>query len=461
MDIVQEAPNTVFLAGDEAGLYLQATTCHVWSPTGQTPVVRADPGRAKPNFYGTLNLQTGQEIAMRSDIMNAEVSAQHLELILETNPVVPILLFWDRAPWHRGKPIDKLLEEHPRLEIIFFPTASPDLNPQEQVWKSVRKEVSHNHLEVRLPQLADRFLNKLNSTTFKSSFLDKYGYTNEYTSQGLIYLRSRTYDPASGRFTTKDTWMGNYARPLTLNRWMYVMGNPVDFIDPSGMKIYDPNDMTQDGQIHDVIKFIVRRMQEDSASKDVQNIYQLNTKNFFAYESACTSYNSSSWWWLVAGNYAQKAAEMEISSHLAAQTAFMCLVADARSRPTCGKYDYKVEIASEWGNAQRIDFAPLGKSGNEIFYYDIWANFHYGYVGTKAGFTKFQLLEFATLEQAGSHPGSFADDPSDQTAISVGIQLAESNTLSEISLLSQLYLHRQDLNKARIDENGVITEIYR
>ena len=177
MDVAQAAPNTVFLAGDEAGLYLQATTCHVWSPTGQTPVVRADPGRAKTNFYGTLNLQTGQEIAMRSDIMNAEVSAQHLELILETNPDTPILLFWDRAPWHRGKPIDKVLEEHSRLEIIFFPTASPDLNPQEQVWKAVRKEISHNHLEARLPKLAERFLNNLNSTTFNSSFLEKYGYS--------------------------------------------------------------------------------------------------------------------------------------------------------------------------------------------------------------------------------------------------------------------------------------------
>lgn len=177
MDVVQEAPHTVFLAGDEAGLYLQATTCYVWSPAGQTPVVRADPGRAKTNFYGTLNLQTGQEIAMRSDLMNAEVSAQHLELILEANPDVPILLFWDRAPWHHGKPIDRVLEENPRLEIIFFPTASPDLNPQEYVWKAVRKEVSHNHLEVRLPALAEHFLNQLKSTTFKSSFLVKYGYS--------------------------------------------------------------------------------------------------------------------------------------------------------------------------------------------------------------------------------------------------------------------------------------------
>ena len=144
---------------------------------GQTPIVRADPGRAKTNFYGTLNLHTGQEIAMRSDLMNAEVSAQHLETILEAHPDVPIILFWDRAPWHRGKSIDKVLEMHPRLEIIFFPTASPDLNPQEHVWKSVRKEVSHNHLEVWLPKLAERFWSTLNSCTFKSSFLDKYGYS--------------------------------------------------------------------------------------------------------------------------------------------------------------------------------------------------------------------------------------------------------------------------------------------
>ena len=175
--MAQDAPNTIFLAGDEAGLYLQATTCHVWSPTGQTPIVRADPGRAKTNFYGVLNLQSGQEVVMRSDLMNAEVSAQYLEMILEKNPAVPIILFWDRAPWHRGKPIDQVLEKHPRLEIIFFPTASPDLNPQEQVWKAVRKQVSHNHLEARLSELADRFLNNLNSTTFKSSFLDKYGFT--------------------------------------------------------------------------------------------------------------------------------------------------------------------------------------------------------------------------------------------------------------------------------------------
>src|SRR6266498_5140254 len=64
-----------------------------------------------------------------------------------------------------------------------------------------------------------------------------YSYTNEYIDSyiKLIYLRSRMYDPASGRFTTKDSWQGDYNRPLSLNRWMYVAGNPVNYIDPSGL----------------------------------------------------------------------------------------------------------------------------------------------------------------------------------------------------------------------------------
>ena len=177
IDVAQDAPNTLFLAEDEASLYLQATTGHVWFPRGQTPIVRVDAGRTNTHFYGTLNLKTGEEIAMYSDVMNSEVSARHLEMILEANPDVPILLFWDRAPWHRGKAINKVLKRNTRLKIIFFPPACPELNPQEHVWKAVRKAVSHNHIEEKLPELAKKFLDKLNSSSFKSSFLRKYGYT--------------------------------------------------------------------------------------------------------------------------------------------------------------------------------------------------------------------------------------------------------------------------------------------
>jgi transposase len=176
IDTAQDAPETVILTEDEAWMYLQATTMRVWAACGQTPTVGVDPGRRKAGFYGTLNLHTGQEIVTRTATFNAEVSAQHLQQILDTFPGVPILLFWDRATWHRGPPIRELLASNPRLEIIQYPVAAPDLNPQENVWKQTRQVISHNHLTAKLPDLADDFEDHLLSHTFESSFLDRYGY---------------------------------------------------------------------------------------------------------------------------------------------------------------------------------------------------------------------------------------------------------------------------------------------
>ena len=139
--------------------------------------MRADPGRKQTHFYGAVNLASGKEIVLRSEAMVSEVSAQFLQAILDSEPNVPVVVFWDRAPWHRGEEVKKLLESNPRLQIIFFPTASPDLNPQEHVWKAARKAVSHNHTISSLPELANRFEEFLTNTAFPSSFLDRFGYT--------------------------------------------------------------------------------------------------------------------------------------------------------------------------------------------------------------------------------------------------------------------------------------------
>jgi len=114
MDTAQDAPQTVILTEDEASMYLQATTQNVWAAQGPTPTVRVTPSRTKTNFYGTLNLQTGEELVLRSDKLNNATTAFYLSCVLETDPDVPILYFWDRAPWHRGTAIDRVLQANPR-----------------------------------------------------------------------------------------------------------------------------------------------------------------------------------------------------------------------------------------------------------------------------------------------------------------------------------------------------------
>ncbi len=156
-------------------MYLQATTASVWAPIGQTPVVRVDPQREKVNFYGTLDLNSGEEIVTRAETMNSESTAIHLKQILDTYPQRQILLFWDRAKWHGGDAVKQLLAENPRLEVMKYPTAAPELNPQEHVWKAARLHVSHNHDQAKLKELADRFEEYLRTNKFTYSFLEKFG----------------------------------------------------------------------------------------------------------------------------------------------------------------------------------------------------------------------------------------------------------------------------------------------
>ena len=109
--------------------------------------------------------------------MNAEATALHLQAVLDAHPSGKILLLWDKALWHRGQAIRDVLQANPRLTLHTFPTASPDLNPQEHVWRATRREVTHNHTQRRLPDLAARFERHLKQTTFSSSFLDRYCYS--------------------------------------------------------------------------------------------------------------------------------------------------------------------------------------------------------------------------------------------------------------------------------------------
>lgn len=166
----------MILAGDEASLYLQATLQVVWAPIGETPVVKVDPGRDHVHFYGALNLLTGHEVVLRSPIMNGATSVLFLQKLVTAYPHHPILLLWDRAPWHQGPAIRQFLADHPTLEIFSLPPGSPDLNPQEHVWKAARCHVSHNHTVKKLDQLAEQFEDHLKATTFPCALLDLHHY---------------------------------------------------------------------------------------------------------------------------------------------------------------------------------------------------------------------------------------------------------------------------------------------
>jgi RHS repeat-associated protein len=53
---------------------------------------------------------------------------------------------------------------------------------------------------------------------------------------GLYYLRARYYNPATGRFMSRDPLEGDPTGPASLHKYLYANGDPTNRIDPRGME---------------------------------------------------------------------------------------------------------------------------------------------------------------------------------------------------------------------------------
>lgn len=171
-DFLQEHPDGVILALDQMSLYFQATLTRVWSLIGQTPMVAVHPQRDQVHFYGALNLRAGREIALSASETTSAMTTNFLLILLLLYPQ-PLLLLLDRAPWHYGE-VTTLIEQTDRLQVVYFPTACPELNPQEHVWERAREALSHNHTYRQFQPLIDDFETYLNETVFSTNFMDAF-----------------------------------------------------------------------------------------------------------------------------------------------------------------------------------------------------------------------------------------------------------------------------------------------
>jgi RHS repeat-associated protein len=51
---------------------------------------------------------------------------------------------------------------------------------------------------------------------------------------GLYYMRSRYFNPDSKRFMGRDILLGSILESQSINRYSYVVGDPINLIDPMG-----------------------------------------------------------------------------------------------------------------------------------------------------------------------------------------------------------------------------------
>ena len=164
------------LVEEECRVARESNVAAIWYEQGKYPEIRVDKKREGRSFYGALDVGTGQ--CHLQEIEGKQVSERTVEFLESLENIYAgkrVLLLWDGAPWHRGKVREYLQRTNKRcwIEILYFPPYSPDLNPQEQIWKVAKGHACHNS-ESSFSDKLEKFSKYIQGKTFPSNFLEKY-----------------------------------------------------------------------------------------------------------------------------------------------------------------------------------------------------------------------------------------------------------------------------------------------
>ena len=107
--------------------------------------------RERQTTFGSINIRTGQMVINFSEKGNYKSFKKHLKKVLYTFSVAPkIIMVLDNVRYHHAKLLNKFLQEKSKLELLYLPPYSPDLNPIERAWWFMRKSITHNRFIVSL-----------------------------------------------------------------------------------------------------------------------------------------------------------------------------------------------------------------------------------------------------------------------------------------------------------------------
>ena len=268
-----------------------------------------------------------------------------------------------------------------------------------------------------------------------------------------MFYNARYDDPALETFISPDSMVPNPGQVINYNRFLYARGNPFKYTDPTGHEGYDPvgeawvRDFkaihhvypTAQDRIDRIVSFRLPGLATKSAfwdDEDWEQYWNLShEEKLHAYILA----DPFDWLVRTMRSNAKDARAREIAE-LNAPKQIQYLpppevpYIDTNGRlPVYSKwadlvaaekeFDYKGDICAAWDDAAWKFYEGKG------YRYDIGGNINYGYVGRSAGFSKIELHAGAAYAQftdgywSWRSLNTLGDDPIDQKAIALGIEL--------------------------------------
>lgn len=170
---------------DESSPQTTANTQRLWS-FGK-PVIYKNTSKMKANAFGCYMLNGTSVIDFKEHSKKEDV-AEFLKAVRQKNPNKEIVILCDNFKSHTAN-LTKQCARDCDISLVFLPKYSPDLNPIEYIWKSIKRVISRsfirdiNHIRALI---RESFLENASKLSFAGHWIERFlGGDNWYKKLGL------------------------------------------------------------------------------------------------------------------------------------------------------------------------------------------------------------------------------------------------------------------------------------
>lgn len=124
--------------GDESGVRSDYHAGTTWAARGKTPVVRTTGSRYRLNMLSAVNRRGKMRFMIEAKGLNADVMCRFLDRLM-AGQKRRVFLILDGHPIHKSARLARKVSGFDgRLKLFLLPPYSPELNPDEGVWREVK-----------------------------------------------------------------------------------------------------------------------------------------------------------------------------------------------------------------------------------------------------------------------------------------------------------------------------------
>jgi len=147
----------------------------LWSFSGERPTIYKNTTKLRANTFGFYALNGNSVIEFREHSKKEDV-CEFLREVQAKNPEKRIIVILDNFSSHKAEDTVQCAEDC-EIDLIYLPPYSPDLNPIEFIWKSIKRVISRKfitNLDYMKSLIRDSFLNDSSRLSFAKRWIEKF-----------------------------------------------------------------------------------------------------------------------------------------------------------------------------------------------------------------------------------------------------------------------------------------------